>query len=512
MHPPPSSLPGAGGGPPARGERLAILGLGTAGLALAGVFCLLASRDLLLPGVGAVAAALAVFHCYRYPEPTFLMLLALSLLVPLDLAVTAGGLPRLGPTRAFLLCWYCGAGLRLLLDMLATPGAARRPPRPALPAPVLYGAVGYLLFGAVGCWFSVAPTVSLNAVIGRDLLEQLLLGVVFCYYFSRDGFRRRLMTVLMVCTLIICLLSFLEFIFQYNPLIPLYADPDEGVRLGFLRARGTFFHSIAYGVFLNLLLPLVWAEAVAGDTRPRRRFALVLVFIMVGGSAVSLSRAPWMILALQILILCTWLYHHHLVHLVRLATVTALATAVAVGLYLFEPNFHRLFYGIVNPTRVGAEATEYYRWVLIRAVWEHMQAGGDFTLRVLVGYGPGAFQKAGVQGEFASVTRLLQAPDLHYVRLAFEYGVLAAAAFGGLLLLALRYAWRAWRRHEASSQAAFAVACFCSLLGFILVNFTVSMFPQYPLGMLFWMVLALSLNLDAQGRPPPRPAAGTAAP
>jgi len=206
-----------------------------------------------------------------------------------------------------------------------------------------------------------------------------------------------------------------------------------------------------------------------------------------------------MCLAMEILILCAWRSHRDVVRLMTLGVVATLVFSFFVGLYLFEPHFHRLFYGIVHPTRIGDEATEYYRWILIKAIWQQMMDGGDILQRVLLGYGPGAFQKAGVEASFSTHTRALQAPDLHYVRLAFEYGVIAAVMFGGLLLGALVHSWRAIRRHAGSSRARLAVACFCSLLGFIAVNFTVSMFPQYPLGMLFWMVLALSLCLEAEG-------------
>lgn len=495
----PQIVPGVDPRPRQRAST-ALVGAGLL-LALMALFLLLAWRNLLLLPVAAAAAGMAVFFCYRFPETTFLVLVGLALVVPLDLAVVVGGLPRMGPTRGFLLCWYCGAGLRTLVSILASRAAAARHPAGApLPPGLLFCAGSYLLVGLVGCWFSVAPQVSLNAVLGRDLLEQILLGVVFCHYFARDGFYRRLMTVIMICTAFLCLFSYFEFLFQQNPLIRLYGDPDEGIRFGLLRARATFFHSIAYGVYLNLIFPLVWVEAIEGDTAARRRSALMLVVMIVAGSAVALSRAPWMCLCLEFLILCGWRYHRDVAQFVRLGVVVALIFSFFVGLYLFEPNFHRLFYGIVNPTKIGDEATEYYRWLLIKAIWEQMMAGGDLVQRVLLGYGPGAFQEVGVEARFSTDTHVLQAPDLHYVRLVFEYGVVAAAMFGILLAGALRHAWRAIQHHAGTPRAELAIACFCSLLGFILVNFTVSMFPQYPLGMLFWMVLALSLRLEVQVR------------
>ena len=50
------------------------------------------------------------------------------------------------------------------------------------------------------------------------------------------------------------------------------------------------------------------------------------------------------------------------------------------------------------------------------------------------------------------------------------------------------------------------MAALASVIGFVLVNFTVSMFAMFPLGMVFWMCMAVALRTPESAAAPPEPA------
>ena len=41
------------------------------------------------------------------------------------------------------------------------------------------------------------------------------------------------------------------------------------------------------------------------------------------------------------------------------------------------------------------------------------------------------------------------------------------------------------------------MAALVGIVGFVLVNFTVSMFSMFPLGMIFWMGMAVALSQES---------------
>ena len=102
-----------------------------------------------------------------------------------------------------------------------------------------------------------------------------------------------------------------------------YAHPT-GIeeRLGLTRAYGTFDHPIHYGTFCAALLSLFW---YAGNTT---RGSIKCALLVVGATALSLSSAPNLCLALQATMLIWERFTRGMAHR------TAIAVVALIGLYI----------------------------------------------------------------------------------------------------------------------------------------------------------------------------------
>ena len=138
----------------------------------------------------------------------------------------------------------------------------------------------------------------------------------------------------------------------------------------------------------------------------------------------------------------------------------------------------------------GDEASsEYYRVILTKAVLEKLNG-----LQWIVGFGPGTFHVANIEAIYAGDYHVLEAPDFHYVRVLADSGLLGLTAFLSLLAALLWLCSTALRRAEPDGRAE-AAACLAAVVGFILVNATVSMFYTWPLVLVFWFAVARAAAL-----------------
>ena len=144
---------------------------------------------------------------------------------------------------------------------------------------------------------------------------------------------------------------------------------------------------------------------------------------------------------------------------------------------------------------MAQSSSEYYRVALTRAVLDSLTG-----LRWLYGFGPGTFQLAGIQSDFTGHLHVLKAPDLHYVQFLADLGIVGLASFSALLLSIILTCVGALRGRRRSDAAA----CLASVIGFILVNATVSMFYTLPLALVFWLAVARATVLYRKSAQLPR--------
>jgi len=453
-------------------------------------------NDLLIVPIGVAFFLLLTLVAVLRPIPVFLGLVVFSVLVTLDLAVDVGPLPRIGPTRVFMGAFLLGLFLRLLVFGTLVPGYRAV-------WPLFGGACLYIASSLVSTFVSVAPMVSIYAVFGREILEQLLFFYLFLYFLQVPGFWRSLRNALYFATFITCLLAYAEVYAGTNPLIPFIPDGWLDFRAGILRARSTFFHPIAYACFLNLVFPFVVVDFL-NTRRNERRVALAVLGIAILVAALfTVSRAPWIILALEVAGLVLWECRRDLRRMAFIVTLGCIAVGAAFLSYQLNETVQDLFEPFINPSKVEEGSTEYYRVVVFEAVWERVQSA-----RIFFGYGPNAFNYADIEVTYNNTTRIIQEPDLHYARILFEFGAIGS---GLILLLIFRGIGRGVHnlRRSEPEQQRWIIAALAGVVGFVLVNFTVSMFSMFPLGMIFWLSMAVALHEAPAGtghhRPEPVP-------
>ena len=172
-----------------------------------------------------------------------------------------------------------------------------------------------------------------------------------------------------------------------------------------------------------------------------------------------------------------------------------IGTTYGFNSVFFEPipattfrSFSKLGWG-------GSIVVEYYRVALTRAVLDSLTG-----LRWLYGFGPGTFQLAGIQSDFTGHLHVLKAPDLHYVQVLADLGIVGLGSFSALLLSIILTCVGALRGRRRSDAAA----CLASVIGFILVNATVSMFYTLPLALVFWLAVARATVLYRKSAQLPR--------
>jgi O-antigen ligase len=407
-----------------------------------------------------------------------------SVLLPIQFAVDPGPLFEIGPTRALMGAWLLGASLHLVVHgRLAEHGKASYP----LLAIILV----YLLSSSVSAAMSVKPLVSFYAVVGREIIEQFLLFYVFIYYFRSPGFFRRLRLTLYAATVFVILFAVGEQIARANPFLPFYPDDFYQYRAGMLRVRATFFHPIALGCYINLIFPFALVDFLLTKRMDKRVALAALMLGMLAVSFMTVSRGPWLTLAMEVGIFIIWLSRKHLARLFLILVASGLIISTAFLAYQTNETVHRLFRPVINPTQVEEWSTEYYRYVVVRSIIRYLAQE-----RLLFGFGPNSFSFAGVEAQYASHSRVLTAPDQHYARIAFEYGAVGATLFVILIGAGTWKTVAAIRRtRDRPDQQLYAVAAFGTVVAFIVENLTVSMFTMYPLGMLFWMHVALACAL-----------------
>jgi hypothetical protein len=423
-----------------------------------------------------------VASAFIRPERMFIVTIFVSILIPLDFGIKAGYLFRIGPTRVVLAAFLIGWLSRCVI--VRNGGLSR------LNLPLLGVASLYVLSGIFSSFFSVAPLISFYGVLGRDILEQFILFYCFVNFLRKPEFWTHLKFALFLGTAVVCIFGLYEFATHNNPFLGVFEGTNLEFREGILRIRSTFFHPIALGSFLNLIFPFVLVELAGNKDRLQRSLYSLLILLVLVASFLTMSRVPWACLIFEIVILFVWWGSRKLRSVAIGMSVVAI---FSMGLFMAYEKiglFNRMFRPLVAPQEQEEMSSEYYRVALIKAVVDHLS--GE---RWIYGYGPNAFYLAGVEAHFEGRNKLLTSPDNHYVRVLLEYGAVGAFLFCILIIIAVDRCIQTVRIVE-QKQKMVGIACIASVLGFLVANASASLFQMYPLGMLFWMCVAVSLTLS----------------
>jgi hypothetical protein len=417
-----------------------------------------------------------------YPESVLLICVLVSILVPIDFAVKEGALFRIGPTRLLLAAFIVGSLVRsIVLKHLSV----SRKDFPLIGFMALYVGSGLL-----STFFSVDSLVSFYTVLGRDILEQFVPFYFLAFYLRKPTFLPRLKLTLFWGTALVCGFAFYEFITLSNPLLGVFTGANMEFRNGILRLRSTFFHPIALGGFLNLVFPFLLVEWIRKKKQKQGIILLFLILFVLTTLFLTMSRVPWLCLLLEVLIFAVWWGLHNFRNMVLGASIIAICSTGLFVAYTNSVPLRGLFSPLLEPEKQDEMSSEYYRVMLVGAVIEHLYGN-----RWIYGYGPNTFNLSDVEVNVANYKQTLRSPDNHYVRTLLEYGIVGAFFF---CLLVIAGVWKcvSFVRNAGEMEKLLSVGCLASVSGFIALNGSASLFQMYPLGMLFWMSIAITINLS----------------
>jgi O-antigen ligase len=333
---------------------------------------------------------------------------------------------------------------------------------------------------------------TLGPVDDTDRLRELLfwgaLGIVFHVVTAHVDSRRDLgllLAALAASTLVEASFALFEYVDAWSERFSLVNGA-----IVYPLPQGTLGHPNALAQFLVLAVLAVLALALADEGVLRR-----LGFVAAGAGSLALvvtfSRASWIALAVGASV---YLVERRTRMPVLAAGAVAAFGAAALALLgtgAIGARISSLFHG---------EAGELYdfRLELIR---RGAQVAADHPLT-----GSGHFEEVGV---YAGRPDLATHPHNLFVGLAVFFGIPAALAFAGLVLVALRAAWKGFRARAGADR--FTAVGFLALFVALLVN---GLF-EYP----FWntsltvlivvaIALAVTLERDAPQSSGPRNKAG----
>ncbi len=394
---------------------------------------------------------------------------------------------------AFLRPYLLGPFVVLLLpagDSIHVLGAQVAP----LEAVVGGGAVGYLIrvatrrerfhaqlidwiFAALVVFIAVS---TFGPVDNSDRLRELLfwgsLGIVFHTVTANLRNRRHLRLILValaVSTLVEASLALFEYVDGWSERVALLNGA-----VVYPVPTGTLGHRNALAQFLVLAVLAVLALALA-ERGAVRRFGLVAAGLGSLALVVTFSRASWIAFVVGASV--------YLVERRTRLPVLAVGAVAAVGataLALLDAGA----IGARISSLFGTEADNLDEFRL-----ELVERGA----RIAVDHpltGSGHFEEVVI---YSGSPELATHPHNLFVGLAVFFGILAALAFAGLVLLALRAVWNGFRTQAGAKQLT-AVGFLALLVAFLVNGLVEYPFWNTSLTVLVVLVLAVAVTLDGK--------------
>ena len=238
------------------------------------------------------AAWLMLFVLFlAHPGISFGLVIVVSNLVPIEFMPLTTS-PRMGPTRIIILTYLMAVAIRVLL-------ANRWNLKPLWQIPWGTAAIyaGFLLI-------SLSQSIDRRASV-LFLIDQVsVAGLFFCaFYLLRDARERQTINIfIVVCTFIVSALAMLEFVRGATIFGDLFFDGDinlDNVRMGIERVRSTFFHPIALGSYINLVLPTLLVTRLRSSGATQATLDIVIIMAVLA-QFLTVSRVPWLLLVMEV--------------------------------------------------------------------------------------------------------------------------------------------------------------------------------------------------------------------
>ena len=391
--------------------------------------------------------------------------------IPILPLPSIAGSPLITPTRAILGTAFAAVTMAMVLGKVQLRGSA-----------VGWG-FGFWLFAVAA---SVLTAIEPQAAVFRftsEVFEAVAVVYLIVLVFDRRTWWLPL-AALVTAGVLNASLALSEVLVGTNLFLP-SGESVQGLvsyaegRLGLSRLQGTYPHPSFLAASLTMLVPIALGLFVIA--RRRLRWLLFCAIVLMSAALfLTFTRAAWVAVTVASVAVFVSSARRH----PRLWIGGYWIVAVAILLAALLPNVRdgigELLGDLLVTRSTSPTATTGYRLVLTKAVIEGAAASP------VTGFGAGNFAAVGLSTVFAGRTLVLVSPDNHLLRVLLETGYLGLVAFLFMVAVLCVALWRAVRSLPQAADRTLGVGVISGLVGFLLVNLTISALAIPQVAFVFW--------------------------
>ena len=274
-------------------------------------------------------------------------IILVSIMVPIEISLQWGQLPRIGPTRIVVGIFLIAYLLRLCVS--TTNHRQNVVFAKDKPLYLMYFLPLYVCTILVSYMFTVNVKASTLFII--DQLVVFSIFLIFVNEIRKDENWIMIKQTIYFGTLLVCFFALFEVWTRANPIIDFVApnrnEVESIVRLDLWRVRSTFYHPIALGVFLNLVFPFVLVDLFNSVGVKRLRLT-VLVFLMCVAQILTVSRIPWLVMIFETTIVFMFFSRITLSKIILILNVSMICAIAVFAIYSSSDFIHKLFEPFLN--------------------------------------------------------------------------------------------------------------------------------------------------------------------
>jgi O-antigen ligase len=434
---------------------------------------------IILIAVGALIA-IALIKGFEAALPFFAFLV---ILLPAEARIDFGGMFELTATRAIavtLLVLYIVFGKQ-------HPQHERDARLPLKVLLILYA--GWCMVSTVN---SIVFATSLKTVL-ESVLEFYLVYTIFAKSVTSVQTVHKILAASVAALALCCVFGVVEQYAQWK-VISLFPEvahrfvagvggrlPDSG------RIKATFPHPILFANALALGIPWALCLLSLAKTTAQKACLWAAIILMCWNMYKTMSRGPWMALALSLLLLLLFASGGLRKHLavIALLTVSALIIRPGVG-----ETLRNTYIETLDPESARGGSYQ-YRYDLARLA---RQTLAQDPRRAVWGFGPNSFPDLGLEAENPDTGHWdkFESCDSAFVEVALDTGYVGLFLVAALLLRAALLAWKGFR--TISHPANFLCLLFLINIGaYALMMLSVENFGWGQQTLMLWILIALSV-------------------
>ena len=253
------------------------------------------------------------------------------------------------------------------------------------------------------------------------------------------------------------------------------------------RIKTTFPHPILFANALALGIP--WALYLLGlaKTAAQKAFLWVAFILMSWNMYKTLSRGPWLALALSLFLLLLFSSGGLRKHLVVIALLTVSALIIRPGVW---ETLHNTYIETLDPESARGGSYQ-YRYDLMRLARQELAKD---PRRAVWGFGPNSFPELDLEAENPDTAHWdkFESCDSAFVEVALDTGYVGLFLVAALLLRAALLAWKGFK--TIPRPANFLSLLFLINIGaYTFMMLSVENFGWGQQTLMFWILIALSV-------------------